>query len=91
MNQEQANEDNDGGDGKEDDAPVACEYGEWEDSTECNAKCGRGTKSQIRSSKDSRCNEIGQQVECMAAELCRNKGSICIHFVRKINILFSIM
>lgn len=91
-NQEQPDQDNGGGDdsGKEE-VPVQCDYGEWEDSTECSVKCGRGTKHQIRRSSDSRCNEITQQVECMAAEVCRNKGSIGIPFVLKIKILFSFM
>lgn len=90
-NEEQPDQDNGGDDVGKQEAPIECDYGEWEDSTECNVKCGRGTKNQIRRSRDPRCNETTQQVECMAAEVCRNKGSIRIHSVLKIKILFSFM
>lgn len=95
-NQEQPDEDNGGdggGDGAADgdgdrkqNAPVECNYEEWEDSTDCNFDCdrGRGTKFQIRRTKDSRCTEITQQVNCWARDLCRNKGSIGIHFIGQI-------
>lgn len=74
-NQEQTDENN----GGYEDASPNCDYGKWEDTSDCNVKCGSGTKTQLRSSRDPRCTEISQQVDCEAAEPCKNKGSNGIH------------